>query len=136
MKLKKWLALALSAVMAVGVLAGCGGGSSGGGSLSLNEVNDLLEKAGTSASATSNDALDSAVKAAVSAMKEDGDFSTEAANVSVIGTMGWPVVSAAGVKAGGAYVIAEDDLEHGINAASLATDDRIGCSGSSPSNKS
>ncbi len=31
MKLKKWLALALSAVMAVGVLAGCGGGSTGGG---------------------------------------------------------------------------------------------------------
>lgn len=121
MKLKKWLALALSAVMAVGVLAGCGGGSTGGGSLSLNEVNGLLADAGSKASVTADEDLDEAVKAAVSEMKADENFSSPAANAIVWEAMQWPSVSLTGVKAGGAYVIAEDDLEDGINAAALAT---------------
>ena len=41
MKLKKWLAVALAAVMAAGMLAGCGGVGTGG-SLSINQVNKLL----------------------------------------------------------------------------------------------
>ena len=61
MKLKKWLAVALSAVMAVGVLAGCGGGGTGG-SLSLSKVNGLLSEAGSSVTVTPDDALDSAVQ--------------------------------------------------------------------------
>ena len=121
MKLKKWLALALSAVMAVGVLAGCGGGSAGGGSLRLPEVNGLLADAGSKASVTADEDLDEAVKAAVSEMKADENFSSTAANAIVWEAMQWPSVSLTGVKAGGAYVIAEDDLEDGINAAALAT---------------
>ena len=114
MKLKKWLAVALSAVMAAGVLAGCGGGGTGG-SLSLSKVNGLLSDAGSSVTVTPDEALDSAVRSAVSDMKEEGAFSTLDAMASVNKTLALPSISLTGVKAGGAYVITEDELESGIN---------------------
>ena len=120
MKLKKWLAVALSAVMAAGVLAGCGGGGTGG-SLSLSKVNGLLSEAGSSVTVTPDEALDSAVRSAVSDMKEEGAFSTLDAMASVNKTLALPSISLTGVKAGGAYVITEDELESGINTAALAT---------------
>lgn len=119
MKLKKWLAVALAAVMAAGMLAGCGGGGTGG-SLSINQVNRLLADAGSSVTVTSDDALDSAVRSAVAQMKEDGAFSTLDATESVNSTLNLPSFSLTGVKAGGAYVITEEELERGINAAALA----------------
>ena len=119
MKLKKWLAVALAAVMTAGMLAGCGGGGTGG-SLSINQVNRLLADAGSSVTVTSDDALDSAVRSAVAQMKEDGAFSTLDATESVNSTLNLPSFSLTGVKAGGAYVITEDELESGINAAALA----------------
>ena len=119
MKLKKWLAVALAAVMAAGMLAGCGGGGTGG-SLSINQVNKLLVEAGSSVTVTSDDALDSAVRSAVAQMKEDGAFSTLDATESVNSTLNLPSFSLTGVKAGGAYVITEEELERGINAAALA----------------
>ena len=119
MKLKKWLAVALAAVMAAGMLAGCGGGGTGG-SLSINQVNKLLVEAGSSVTVTSDDALDNAVKTAVDAMETDGTFSTQKATESVNSTLNLPSFSLTGVKAGGAYVITEDELESGINAAALA----------------
>ena len=120
MKLKKWLAVALSAVMAVGVLAGCGGGGTGG-SLSLSKVNGLLSDAGSSVTVTPDEALDSAVRSAVSDMKEEGAFSTLDAMASVNKTLALPSISLTGVKAAGAYVITEEELEQGINTAALAT---------------
>ena len=119
MKLKKWLAVALAAVMAAGMLAGCGGGGTGG-PLSINQVNRLLADAGSSVTVTSDDALDSAVRSAVAQMKEAGAFSTLDATESVNSTLNLPSFSLTGVKAGGAYVITEDELESGINAAALA----------------
>ena len=119
MKLKKWLAVALAAVMTAGMLAGCGGGGTGG-SLSINQVNRLLADAGSSVTVTSDDALDSAVRSAVAQMKEDGAFSTLDATESVNSTLNLPSFSLTGVKAGGAYVITEEELERGINAAALA----------------
>ena len=119
MKLKKWLAVALAAVMTAGMLAGCGGGGTGG-SLSINQVNRLLVEAGSGVTVMSDDALDSAVRSAVAQMKEDGAFSTLDATESVNGTLNLPSFSLTGVKAGGAYVITEDELESGINAAALA----------------
>ena len=120
MKLKKWLAVALAAVMTAGMLAGCGGGGTGG-SLSINQVNRLLADAGSSVTVTPDEALDSAVKAAVAKMKEDGAFSTVRATESVNDTLKLPAVDLTGVKAAGAYVITEDELESGINTAALAT---------------
>lgn len=119
MKLKKWLAVALAAVMAAGMLAGCGGGGTGG-SLSINQVNRLLVDAGSDVTAQSSELLDNAVKTAVDAMETDGTFSTQKATESVNSTLNLPSFSLTGVKAGGAYVITEDELESGINAAALA----------------
>ena len=123
MKLKKWLAVALAAVMTAGMLAGCGGGGTGG-SLSINQVNRLLVEAGSGVTAQSSELLDNAVKTAVDAMETDGTFSTQKAMESIDDTLGVFSIDLtgikAGVKAGGAYVITEDELESGINAAALA----------------
>lgn len=119
MKLKKWLAVALAAVMAAGMLAGCGGGGTGG-SLSINQVNKLLVEAGSDVTAQSSELLDNAVKTAVDAMEADGDFSTDKAMESIDDTLGVFSIDWTGIKAAGAYVITEEELERGINAAALA----------------
>lgn len=120
MKLKKWLAVALAAVMTAGMLAGCGGGGTGG-SLSINQVNRLLVDAGSSVTAQSSELLDNAVKTAVDAMETDGTFSTAKAMESIDDTLGvFSIDLMTGIKAAGAYVITEDELESGINAAALA----------------
>ena len=120
MKLKKWLAVALAAVMTAGMLAGCGGGGTGG-SLSINQVNRLLAGAGSSVTAQSSELLDNAVKTAVDAMETDGTFSTAKAMESIDDTLGvFSIDLMTGIKAAGAYVITEEELERGINAAALA----------------
>ena len=120
MKLKKWLAVALAAVMTAGMLAGCGGGGTGG-SLSINQVNRLLVDAGSDVTAQSSELLDNAVKTAVDAMEADGDFSTDKAMESIDDTLGvFSIDLMTGIKAAGAYVITEEELERGINAAALA----------------
>lgn len=120
MKLKKWLAVALAAVMAAGMLAGCGGGGTGG-SLSINQVNRLLVDAGSDVTAQSSELLDNAVKTAVDAMETDGTFSTQKAMESIDDTLGvFSIDLMTGIKAAGAYVITEEELERGINAAALA----------------
>ena len=119
MKLKKWLAVALAAVMTAGMLAGCGGGGTGG-SLSINQVNRLLADAGSGVTAQSSELLDNAVKTAVDAMETDGTFSTQKAMESIDDTLGVFSIDLTGIKAAGAYVITEEELERGINAAALA----------------
>ena len=119
MKLKKWLAVALAAVMTAGMLAGCGGGGTGG-SLSINQVNKLLVDAGSDVTAQSSELLDNAVKTAVDAMETDGTFSTQKAMESIDDTLGVFSIDLTGIKAASAYVITEDELESGINAAALA----------------
>ena len=119
MKLKKWLAVALAAVMTAGMLAGCGGGGTGG-SLSINQVNRLLVDAGSDVTAQSSELLDNAVKTAVDAMETDGTFSTQKAMESIDDTLGVFSIDLTGIKAASAYVITEDELESGINAAALA----------------
>lgn len=119
MKLKKWLAVALAAVMTAGMLAGCGGGGTGG-SLSINQVNRLLVEAGSGVTAQSSELLDNAVKTAVDTMETDGTFSTQKAMESIDDTLGVFSIDLTGIKAASAYVITEDELESGINAAALA----------------
>ena len=119
MKLKKWLAVALAAVMTAGMPAGCGGGGTGG-SLRINQVNPLLVGAGSGVTAQSSELLDNAVKTAVDAMETDGTFSTQKAMESIDDTLGVFSIDLTGIKAAGAYVITEEELERGINAAALA----------------
>ena len=90
MKCKKWMALALAAVMAVGVLAGCGGnGSSTSSDLNIQEVNSYLKTAGSDVQVKNSDALNSAVKQAASSMKESGVFTPDKANEEVFNRMDW-----------------------------------------------
>ena len=101
------------------MLAGCGGGGTGG-SRSLNQVNRLLVDAGSDVTAQSSELLDNAVKTAVDAMETDGTFSTQKAMESIDDTLGVFSIDLTGIKAASAYVITEDELESGINAAALA----------------
>lgn len=63
MKIKRWIALVLTAVMAVSVLTACGGsGSNVSGYLSNNEVNSLLETAGSEIAVVNDPSLNNAVR--------------------------------------------------------------------------
>ena len=119
MKLKKWWAVALAAVMTAGKMEGWGGGGTGG-SLSSNRVNRLLADGGSDGRAQSGELLDNGVKTDVDAMETDGTFSTQKAMESIDDTLGVFSIDLTGIKAAGAYVITEEELERGINAAALA----------------
>ena len=78
MKMKKLLALALSAIMAVSMLTACGGGSKSG-SLDLSEVKDTVAEAGVSVKVSSNNELTSAVRAVASVLKQNNTFDSQTA---------------------------------------------------------
>ena len=76
MKMKKLMALVLSAVMAVSMLAACGGG---GGSMSLGEVNALLDAAKCEAHVSSSSNLTSAVHDVANYLEDMGTFNSSVA---------------------------------------------------------
>lgn len=86
MKFKKFIALALAAVMAVSVLTACG--SSGvSGSVSVSQVNSLLKDVGADITVTSDSKLNNAVRAAAKTIVSTG--STSQVSSSVAKSMGW-----------------------------------------------
>ena len=89
MKIKRWIALVLTAMMAVSVLTACGGGSGASGYLSNNEVNALLDTAGSDAQVVNNSALNNAVRNAAAEVASSG--STSSVNKSVQNAMGWKI---------------------------------------------
>lgn len=89
MKIKKFVALALSAVMAVSVLTACGGGSSTSGSLSNNQVNGLLEEVGSDLKVVNDSALNNAVRSAAATISSTG--STSSVESSIRNAMGWTI---------------------------------------------
>lgn len=92
MKIKKLLALALSAVMAVGVLTACGGGgSSVSGSLSNNEVNRLLKSVGSGITVENDTKLNNAVRSAASEITSSG--STSSVQSTISSNMKWSINS-------------------------------------------
>ena len=78
MKMKKLLALVLSAVMAVTMLTACGGGGSGN-VLDLNKVNSIIEEQKIDAKAENSNVLNTAVRSMVENMEKTNNFSAEAA---------------------------------------------------------
>ena len=78
MKMKKLLALVLSAVMAVTMLTACGGGGSGN-VLDLNKVNSIIEDQKIDAKAENSNVLNTAVRSMVENMEKTNNFSAEAA---------------------------------------------------------
>lgn len=92
MKIKKLLALVLSAVMAVGVLTACGGGgSSVSGSLSNNEVNRLLKSVGSGITVENDTKLNNAVRSAASEITSSG--STSSVQSTISSNMKWSINS-------------------------------------------
>ncbi len=105
MKLNKVLALALSGVMAVSMLAGCSGNSGNGGQNGEGEgettvtgfaatVASKLDDNKDNVTVTSNDVIDAALKAAM--VKPDDNFITDKraeANLAVVGVSGPVYVS-------------------------------------------
>ena len=88
MKCKKFLALVMSAVLSVSMLAGCSGGGGGvSGSLDLNQVDDLLEIAGSDIHVERNNKLDNAVRDAAERIVSTG--STSGADRVVSNAMEW-----------------------------------------------
>lgn len=131
MKIKKLLALALSAVMAVSVLTACGGGTNGvSGYLSNNEVNSLLETAGSDIEVTNNSTLNNAVRNAAAEVASSG--STSSVNKSVQNAMGWKIsdilsnawnqflgslgIIVPNIKVGMTAVVTEEELKNNTGA--------------------
>ncbi|OUN37672.1 hypothetical protein B5G28_10225 [Faecalibacterium sp. An77] len=129
MKMKKFVALALAAVMAVSVLAGCGGGGSGG-SLSTSEVNSLLHKAGSDITVTAPSDFKSAVKSTAEELVKAGTVKNSALATTKINTkMGEPsfgLMLTSG-RFSMAYILSEREIEAGGQASSMAA--MLGLSG-------
>ena len=135
MKIKRWISLALTAVMAVSVLTACGGGTNGvSGYLSNNEVNSLLETAGSDIEVTNNSTLNNAVRNAAAEVASSG--STSSVDRSIRNAMGWKasdVVSSIvnqflgslgiigpDLKLGLTAVVKEEDLKNNTGSGGLA----------------
>ena len=129
MKIKKLLALALSAVMAVGVLTACGGGgSSVSGSLSNNEVN-----VGSGITVENDTKLNNAVRSAASEITSSG--STSSVQSTISSNMKWSIssnisnaiknfISSGGLMGidmsyGSTYVIEENQLKTNTSAGGI-----------------
>ena len=134
MKCKKFLALVMTAVLSVSMLAGCSGGGGGvSGSISTNQVNDLLEDVGSDIEVEVNSKLNNAVRAAAQNIAKTG--STGSANREVSNAMGWSIGNVFGdlirnflnggallgsqTKYGMTYVVEESRLENNTGSSGL-----------------
>ena len=94
MKIKRWIALVLTAVMAVSVLTACGGSGGGtgvSGSLSTNSVQAQLKATGVDVDLTYDSTMNLAVNEAAAELHKSG--SLNAARNKVINKMGWDALS-------------------------------------------
>lgn len=115
MNVKKWIALALSVVMAVGLMTGCGGkGSAGRSSLSTSNVNSLLKQAGSSVRVSSDTDLNAAMDETIVLM-EQGSMGKNGDNFHsyLIGARNYKSGSN---RKGASFVLTEKELEAGISA--------------------
>lgn len=130
MKMKKFVALALAAVMAVSVLTGCGGSSGVSGSLNTSQVNNLLDKAGSDITVTAPSSFKSAVKSTAEELVKAGTVKNSAAATTKINTkMGEPsfgLMFTSG-RFSMAYILSEREIEAGGQASSMAA--MLGLSG-------
>lgn len=121
MKIKKWLALALSAVMAVGVLTACGGG--GGGSLNTGEVNSMIAKAGSDITITAPSELKNAVNSTAKELAQSGAYRNSlVATTKLNNKMGTPAFGLM-LTSGRfcmSFILPERDIETGGEASAMA----------------
>lgn len=119
MKAKKWMALALAAVMAVGMLAGCGGGTAGNrSSMNVSQVNSALRKADSEAKAKTLDELNKAVEETAEYMLSRGVLDANTLLGFIASERGYREDS---TKYGTAFVVSEEELEAGVSASRAAS---------------
>lgn len=135
MKIKKFVALALAAVMTVSMLTACGGGGGVSGSVSTSQVNSLLKDVGSDISVSNDSTLNNAVRNAAREIVSTGSIS--AFDRSVRNSMGWTAQNIASsilnqilgglgiigpsVTFGLTSVVKEQDLEANTGAGGLAS---------------
>ncbi|OUP28050.1 hypothetical protein [Faecalibacterium sp. An192] len=120
MKAKKWMALALSAVMAVGMLTGCGGGgtASNRSAMTVSQVNSALRKVDSEAKAKTLDDLNEAVEATADYMLSRGVRDANTLLGFIAAERGYREDS---TKYGTAFVVSDKELEAGVSASSAAS---------------
>ena len=93
MKIKRWISLALTAVMAVSVLTACGGGGGSGvsGSISNSGVQAELKATGVDVDLTYDSTMNLAVNDAAAEIAKNGSIST--ARNKVVNRMEWDALS-------------------------------------------
>lgn len=120
MKAKKWMALALSAVMAIGMLAGCGGtGSAGRSSLTTSSVNSQLKAADSKARVSSDTNLNAAMDETIVLMDQGSmGKNGESLHSYLIGVRNYKSGSN---RKGASFVLTKSELEAGISADWIAS---------------
>lgn len=118
MKAKKWMALALAVVMAVGMLAGCGSGtsSSNRSAMSVSKVNSALRAAESKTKAKTVDGLNEAVEKAADYMVKRGTLDANTLLGFIASERGYDDKS----KDGAVFVVSEEELEAGISPSRMA----------------
>lgn len=116
MRVKKWIALALSVVMAVGLMTGCGGSgtASNKSAMTVSKVNSALRQAESEVKAKSVDGLDEAVKAAADYMLSRGVLDANTLLGYIASERGYQKDN---TKYGAAFVASAEELEAGIDAS-------------------
>lgn len=107
-RIKKLGALLLALVMALTVLTGCGGG--GGGSVSLGQVERLLEQQHVDADVSSSGALSQAVKEVASTMERLNRFDATTANLLLTQVRNYPVVMGDEARIGMGISVSKQEL--------------------------
>lgn len=120
MKAKKWIALALSVVMAAGMLAGCSGGgtASNKSSMNVSQVNSALRKVDSEAKAKTLDDLNEAVQETAEYMLSRGVLDANTLLGFIASERGYRDDS---TKYGTAFVVSEEELEAGVSASRAAS---------------
>lgn len=120
MKAKKWMALALSAVMAVGMLTGCGGGgtASNRSAMTVSQVNSALRKVDSEAKAKTLEDLNEAVEATADYMLSRGVRDANTLLGFIAAERGYREDS---TKYGTAFVVSDKELEAGVSASSASS---------------
>ena len=111
MKMKKLMALVLSAVMAVSILAACGDGLRGG-DVNLNKVNSILaDDYDMDVKAQNSSDLNVAVIEVAYKLKKDGPITTDNASLLLSQSRNYPLTNGTFTRMGGAMVFTNAEIE-------------------------
>lgn len=126
MKMKKLLALVLSAVMAVTMLTACGGGGNKAGSLNLSEVNSVIREHGGETRVKNSTTLNNALLNVADILQKNGTYTTDAGTAALKSVRGYPIQESGSTwvreVSGGAMVFSDTEMK----AEGLSPEDAIG----------